>query len=301
MSVSSSDLLVVRLKGGLGNQLFEYAAARRLALTNDVELALDCHSGFLRDKQYRRRFELGAFTLPCREARPRERFEPFERERRAIARWSSRRQAYVDRTYIEQEFIGFDPRLLAMRISGRCTIDGLWQSERYFGDIAHIVRADLQFRRDAVGENARLQDAIKREPNAVALHFRDFDRVGCGGLNNVDAVYYERACEHVVSQVRDPHFFVFTDAATPRRMPPITTAYPVTFVGPNRSEQSACEDFRLMSSCRHFITANSTYSWWAAWLGEADGSIVVTPHFAASGTVTAWGFDGLIPERWLTL
>lgn len=83
--------LIVRLKGGLGNQLFGYAAARRLALVNRAELVLDDVSGFARDWQYRRQFMLDSFNISGRRATPAERFEPFERYRRGMMKWVSRR------------------------------------------------------------------------------------------------------------------------------------------------------------------------------------------------------------------
>jgi hypothetical protein len=104
--------LIVRIKGGLGNQLFCYAAARRLALVNDAELVIDDVTGFARDQQYRRRYMLDRFNILARKATPRERLEPFERYRRGVMRLLSRRKPFVERHYLEREGIEFDERLL---------------------------------------------------------------------------------------------------------------------------------------------------------------------------------------------
>lgn len=81
--------VVVRIMGGLGNQLFCYSAARRLAVANGAELVLDDVSGFTRDRRYRRRFMLQQFGIPCRHATAAERLEPLARYRRGLARWLS--------------------------------------------------------------------------------------------------------------------------------------------------------------------------------------------------------------------
>src|SRR3979490_2538771 len=127
--------LVARVLGGLGNQLFCYAAARRLALVNDAELVIDDVTGFARDRQYRRQYALDHFTIPVRKATPQERLEPFERYRRGMMKWLSRRQPFAERSYVEQEGVDFDERLLALKIKGTLYLEGLWQGESYFKDV----------------------------------------------------------------------------------------------------------------------------------------------------------------------
>ena len=95
--------VIARIKGGLGNQLFCYAAARRLALVNGADLMLDDVTGFARDYQYRRRYALDHFNIMARKATPAERLEPFERLRRGVARAISRRLPFERRMYLEQE------------------------------------------------------------------------------------------------------------------------------------------------------------------------------------------------------
>ena len=105
--------VITRIKGGVGNQLFCYAAARRLALVNNAELVIDDVTGFARDRQYRRKYMLDRFSIPFRKATSAERLEPFERYRRGIMKWLSRRKPFAERRYLEQEGIDIDERLLA--------------------------------------------------------------------------------------------------------------------------------------------------------------------------------------------
>ena len=97
MGSSHTSKLIARIKGGLGNQLFCYAAARRLALVNNAELVIDDVTGFVRDRQYRRQYALDRFQIPARKATPAERMEPFERYRRGVAKFVARRRRPVPR------------------------------------------------------------------------------------------------------------------------------------------------------------------------------------------------------------
>ena len=110
-----SRKVVVRLKGGLGNQLFCYAAARRLAWANEAELVLDAVTGFKYDQRYRRSYALGCFRIPARLASPSEQMEPLGRIRRLIARKLSERKPLAQRRYIQQVGVDFDPGILALR------------------------------------------------------------------------------------------------------------------------------------------------------------------------------------------
>jgi hypothetical protein len=111
-------MVVARAKGGLGNYLFCYVAARRLALVNCGELFIDDVSGFVRDGQYQRQYMLDHFNIPTPKATPAERLEPLERNRRGTPRWWSRRKPFGDRCYQEQEGLDFDERLLAFKTMG---------------------------------------------------------------------------------------------------------------------------------------------------------------------------------------
>jgi len=107
--------IISRIFGGLGNQLFCYAAARRLALVNNAELVIDNVSGFMHDTDYQRQYQLDHFSIPCRKATSVELLEPFPRIRRYLKRRLNQRRPFAQRSYLVQEGIDFDPRLLAKR------------------------------------------------------------------------------------------------------------------------------------------------------------------------------------------
>lgn len=295
----SERKVVARIKGGLGNQLFCYAAARRLALANDAELVIDDVTGFARDRQYRRTYLLDRFQISCRKAAPAERLEPFERARRAILKWANRRRPFSERTYLEQEGLDFDPRLLDYKVRSTVYLDGLWQSEGYFKDVETVIRKDLEIA-PPQDEAVRRLAAQIRELKAVAIHVRWFDLPGMPSAYNLPATYYHRAMAPLERRVEKPFYALFSD--DPRAAAATLALAPDRLLVVDRAGKDGdpVTDLWLMTQCRHFIIANSTFSWWGAWLGERLGSVVIAPAMRINGKA-AWGFSGLLPERWLTV
>lgn len=292
----TSEMKVVsRIRGGLGNQLFCYAAARRLAIANNAELVIDDVTGFARDAQYAREYSLDNFRIPARKATPAERLEPFERLRRGFAKAVSRIKPFPERSYLEQEGIDFDARLLDFKVRDTVYLDGLWQSEEYFRDIADVIRADLQIIPPADELNAGLAMDIESS-TAVAVHVRWFEQPGGGGAHNLTAAYYKRAIAVMEERIRSPKYFLFSDNPE-AAVKLIGLPENRVCVSNNKGQGNAYADLWLMSQCRHFITANSTFSWWGAWLGVAPDKFVVSPA-QKMGTLTAWGFAGHLPDAW---
>lgn len=283
--------VVVRIKGGLGNQLFCYAAARRLALTNDLELVIDDVTGFVRDRTYQRRYRLDSFTIPCRKALSWERMAPLERGRRAIAKWIARSRPFDSRAYVEQERHSFDPRLLKLRPSRSIYLDGLWQDERYFADISDTLRSDLRLQLAPTSANQAIALRIS-SCQSVALHVRWFDAPTLAGTGrNVCDLYYREAINKIEANLNSPHYFLFSDdiaAAIVKLGLPAGRFTPVVH---NCGDEGAIFDLWLMTQCRHFITANSTFSWWAAWLGRPQNGLILMPGDMPR-LDGAWAWDG---------
>jgi hypothetical protein len=298
--MSQANKIIARIKGGLGNQLFCYAAARRLALATGSELVLDDVTGFARDALYRRQYVLDRFEIPCRRATPWERMEPFERLRRGFAKAASRRLPFERRPYLEQEGEGFDPRLLALKPKGTLYLDGLWQSEHYFEDVKDRLRADLRIvpPSDAANRDMAARIAAKA---AVSLHVRWFAPAGSDVRENAMPQYYRRAVALMRERRPDAHFFLFSDDPAAARDVLDLPAEHVTVVDHNRSDDMAYADLWLMSQCRDLVLSNSTFSWWAAWLAEGAGPVGVVAPGPDSVDAGAWNFSPLVPERWRLL
>jgi hypothetical protein len=289
--------IIVRIKGGLGNQLFCYAAARRLALVNNAELVIDDITGFARDRQFRRDYALDHFHIQALKATSSERLEPFERYRRGVMKWLSRRKPFAERHYLEQEGLDFDERLLALKVIGPLYLDGYWQSEGYFKDVEHTIREDLQIVPPTDEQNQRMAEVI-RNSQAVALHVRWFEAPDRAGSHNASADYYQRAIALMDEKIDSPHYFLFSDDPVAARAKFVLPEGRVTFVSHNRGDENAYADLWLITQCRHVITANSTFSWWGAWLNPNEDKIVIAPKrwFANQTDVL-----DLFPQSWVTL
>jgi hypothetical protein len=293
--------IIPRIFGGLGNQLFCYAAARRLAYANNAELVIDADSGFVRD-DYQRRYQLSHFNIPYRNATSVERLEPFSRVRRYLKRGINRWRKFEERSFIQQEGIDFDHRLLAVKPYGTVYLEGYWQSEQYFKDVEPLIREELRI----ISPVDEINVAMAKRMNgclAVAVHVRFFDAPQERGVHNAPADYYKQAVARMESLKPDAHYFVFSDQpAAARTCIPLPDDC-ITLVSHNQGEENAYADLWLMTQCQHFIIANSTFSWWGAWLKESPGKLVIAPGFKIIGAerVTSWGFEGLIPDSWIII
>jgi Glycosyl transferase family 11 len=290
--------IIPRIYGGLGNQLFIYAAARRLALVNNAELVLDDVSGFAYDDVYHRHYQLDHFNIYCRKATAKELLKPFSRVHRYLKRKWSQFLPFEQRAYLVQEGIDFDSRLLYFKPRGTVYLEGYWQSEDYFKDIADTLRQELKIKPPNDAVNLLMAEQI-RSCTSVAVHVRFFDEPHARATNNVVSDYYSRAIESMECLAPAAHYFIFSDQpALARGRIPLPDAR-VTLVAHNQGDRHAYADLWLMTQCHHFIVANSTFSWWGAWLACDRRAHVIAPGFELRHGKMAWGFKGLLPSEWI--
>ena len=279
--------MTVQIGGGLGNQLFQYATARRLALRNDVPLVIDHLSGFARDF-YKRRFLLDRFAIRGETIAARSSYASnWGRLRRRIRVRINQSRNFADRTYFQEDEKRFDPRMLDLLVTRPIYLEGYWQYEGYFSDIRETLCEELTLRTPHDAENLEMARRIG-SVEAVCLHVRRLHGVpntrdakpvmDPSWKHYIDPSYFQKAVELLAQNVGSPHFFVFADYPDWAREH-IRAPYPIEFVTHNGAERDY-EDFWLMSQCRHFIVANSTFSWWAAWLSQNPHKIVIAPKNA---------------------
>lgn len=296
----TKNKLIVRICGGLGNQLFCYAAARRLALTNNAELVIDDTSGFSYDCLYQRKYQLDHFHIPCRKAKSWERLEPFSRIRRYLKRKINIRFPFEYRNFIIQEKTDYDQRLLELNFHGTVFMEGYWQSENYFKSIEETIRQDLRITPPTDKKNLCLAKNISRN-NAVAVHARFFDEPNENSVHNAPSNYYKIATKKILETSHDAHFFLFSDRPEAAKKLISLPDNLITCVSHNIGDEAAYADLWLMTHCKHFIIANSTFSWWGAWLGENKQKQIIAPSFKIPNGKMSWGFNGLIPEEWICI
>ena len=181
-------------------------------------------------------------------------------------------------------------------MSGMTYLMGNWQSEKYFKHAEDSIRSDFSFKTPLTGRNAEVATLIKNSV-AVSMHVRRGDMAvnptafAVHGLCTLD--YYRRAVEYVTARVVHPVFFIFSDDMSWVREH-LHVEHPCHYIEHNKGPESY-NDMRLMSMCRHHIIANSSFSWWGAWLDPRGDKIVVAPdHWFAAG------FDSsdIIPSTW---
>jgi len=306
-------VVIVRLKGGLGNQMFQYAAAKALATARGVRLGLDL-TAF--DADPKRRFELDRLPISATIASPRAIFRvtarPQTRSQRALTR-SARalarvarlppdrelgllRPLGVDRRVYSEPHFHFDPNF--QNLPPDVYLDGYWQSERYFAGIADKLRRELTVGAAAQSEARDLERAI-RSTESVGVHVRRGDYVTdertAAYHGTCDPDYYRAAAERVREVAGQPHFFVFSDDPGWVRTD-LAFLSPSTVIGPGGRTRPH-DDMRLLSLCRHAIIANSSFSWWGAWLNDRPGKRVVAPArwFSDPSIDTS----DLLPKDWL--
>lgn len=269
---------VVRLNGGLGNQLFQYALGRSIQLRTGASVRYDL--GFFEQgvgPHVQRHFALAPFKLSCERASERQ-IELAKHRGSRIRAWmhAIHPRLAPEQPVLDRPDMRFNPGLL--RLERDAYIDGYWQSERYFSDVAAQLREDLALREAPVNENARLADLIG-QCNAVSVHVRRGDYVthpiSSSHHAPCSAAYYAHAMRHQLEASPDAHFFVFSDDHAWARAH-LRPSAPIIFVDHNGAA-AAHEDLRLMSLCNHHIIANSSLSWWGAWLNPAPTRRVIAP------------------------
>ena len=194
----------------------------------------------------------------------------------------------------DDRILGFEPR-------DGCYIDGLWQNEKYFKDIPDILRKDLTFSAPKDPLNVDMQVAM-RESNSVGLHVRWFEPVGASAVNNISVDYYNRALDVIEDKVENPQYFIFSDDPSAAIKKLRLENRNVVLVDHNIGETGAHSDMWLMSNCKHMITANSTFSWWGAWLIQDANKVVIYPNPIQEdvGTTKApWNLTGSQPLGWV--
>lgn len=297
-------MIVPRILGGLGNQMFQYALGRRLSLERGEPLRLDVSGlkrGGLRtlglnhlalDPVYSSVEEVRALKSVV--ARFPENIVP----RKWIPRSLRRDQPVSERHYKEVEGFRFDPQVLTA--PSPLYLDGYWQSERYFDSIQDVIHADFRVRTPLSGKNAHVAQAIA-ECESVSLHVRRGDYASNPEIRAVHGLcsleYYATAVTHMIGALRAPRFFVFSDdhSWTARHLELPGNS---VFVDHN-SAASDYEDLRLMSRCRHHVIANSSFSWWGAWLNARADKIVVAPRRWVVDTM--WTCPDICPPDWVRL
>jgi len=282
---SEKTLKIVWFLGGLGNQMFQYAFYKSLEhyfknvkadisgfknypLHNGLELERIFHLSVNKSSSFENVILGGGNSL-------------FARARRKIST--------LNRCYFEKK--NFDPHIFENK--KRTYYWGYWQSEKYFNHIADQIRTDFTFKNQLNEKNLQVADAIART-SAVSVHVRRGDYVNHSVLGGVcDTEYYRKAIDHINSKVPDATYFIFSDdIAWCKEHLGIENCH---YIDWNKEKESYI-DMQLMSLCKHNIIANSSFSWWGAWLNSNPEKIVIAPSKWHNEEIC--DINDIIPNKW---
>lgn len=283
---------VVRIAGGLGNQLFQYCFARSLALRRNLKIFLDISyysHGF-------RRYLLPEFNTIQQIVSP-EKLKQLLKWRnifyfRVINKLLPARQKKYYREQVGP--MGIDEHV--DRLTGIKYLEGYWQHKNYFQSVWGEIKRELQLKQKGATCIAWQKKIASHA--SVSIHIRRGDYVTNARIREQHGYcsqeYYDRAVCEMTQRVNQPVFFIFSDDVAWVQKNFIMH-YPCEIVSSN--DLTECEELFLMSACKHNIIANSTYSWWGAWMNEHDKKIVIAPQ-KWSNTPSA-RFENIVPETWI--
>jgi len=291
-------MIITKLSGGLGNQLFQYAVARHLAQQHNTELKLDI-TAFKDDRL--RSYALSPFNI-IENIASEEEIQLLKASTPSfftrLNRKFLRQPLKLPSSYVREKHFHFDPEILSL--SNNCYLEGYWQSEKYFASITNLICNEFSIKAPPTLLNMTLAETMKA-CNSVSIHIRRGDYITSLSASNThgvcDIAYYQRALEYLSNKIDSLHFFIFSDDPDWVKIN-FNIPYQSTYVTRNDAI-NGFEDLRLMSQCQHHIIANSTFSWWGAWLSSNPNKIVIAPQ--QWFVVTDKNTEDMIPTKWKRL
>ncbi|UTW62731.1 alpha-1,2-fucosyltransferase [bacterium SCSIO 12741] len=306
-------MLIVKLRGGMGNQMFQFAFAHSLAEKLNTELYYD--DSLLRMKPSNDQTLLRDFSLEC-----------FELSAKPITGWN--RYRYVGVPYHvkghrwynflgnlffpKKELIETDRRFHAEYLKaqdGTCMV-GSFQSEKYFKDSRELVCKDFTFKSKITGAEPELANRISSN-HSVGLHVRRGDYVNDPDfkeiLGHIGKLYYQRAIQELEKKHQDLTYFIFSDDpewAEEHIGKGVLQGRPFQVVRPGQHDRQDAVEMYLLSLCKHFVISNSTFSWWSAWLSNHPEKMVIAP---AEWVSTPWKENyqahpaDIVPDNWIRM
>lgn len=298
-------MIVTRLSYGLANQMFQYAAGRALALRNKQPLKLDLSffdSSTTDNRSAHEEYGLKIFkgieqigVMPSEEVHSiRSRYED-KLVYRSLNKFKKTLGLQPLYTYCwERELLKFEIDVLSKK--GKLIyLNSYFQNELYFRDMEEVIRADFEFKEAAIDKlNAGLGQKMQSE-ESVSVHIRRGDYVGVRFVAPIE--YYQNALAYLTSKLRSPSFYIFSDDPEWAKAN-LNIEGNSSYITHNVASESY-KDMYLMSQCKHNIIANSSFSWWGAWLNNHKDKIVVSPTewFPERGVSAS----DVVPATWLLL
>ncbi|NHZ84837.1 MAG: hypothetical protein GWP19_03035 [Planctomycetia bacterium] len=302
-------MIIVKINGGLGNQLFQYAVARAISIKLNRKLLLD--DSWYRDihslenqsdpnATTKRDFLLNNFNIQSRVIS--KAHINFIKRLEIRSKQSTFLKFLLDGPLNNFSFEKIDHAnfsLMAVEKSPNVYLTGYWQNNNIIEEYKNLFSGELLLKHPISTHNETYLKSII-STNSVAIHFRRGDYISKPNTRKVHAAcsddYYYKSIEYIQKKNSNLHYFIFSDDISWVRNN-FTFSTNITFVD---NEKPVYEHLFLMSQCKHQITANSTFSWWAAWLNPNKDKIIITPKY--------WYYDKQlnntvirIPKEWIII
>ncbi len=293
-------MVIVKLMGGLGNQMFQYALARSLSLHHNVDFKMD--SSFLLDRTSNskdiviRDYDLSIFNIV-------ENFATLEEVQKLKKKIFNNKRVdlltkkvlSIKRTYVKEPHFHFFPEIFTL--GPDIYLDGYWQTEKYFLNYENTIRKDFTFKNPPGKNIPELLNKIK-DCNAVCVNVRRGDFLVNSYHGAISTDYYERGASIIREKIGNLHFFIFSDDIKWCQQN-LKFSDATTYVTHEYAGEKFSDYLRSMIHCKHFIIPNSTFGWWAAWLNNNDDKIVIAPQtWFGSGPKDT---QDIIPDNWIKI
>lgn len=297
-------MICVAIFGGLGNQMFQYAFGRALAFKFNTELVIDdsfFKKGHKLNYATERSYDLLIYKLPVRKVTSIELYflRPLYLRIVNVISINLGFGGIQNSKYFVENSIGINK--LINRIGLNCYITGYWQCYKYFENVDDLLRKEFSFPEILDIDLIKVLTKIKKECS-VSIHIRRGDYLN-PDISHTHALcsfeYYNNAIIYMNSHLTNISYYIFSDDINWVKENFVLPAN-TTFISGNNGKNNYI-DMQLMSECKHNIIANSSFSWWAAWLNTNVNKIIVAPKLWYSNELHNLNTIDLIPDSWVRL
>lgn len=285
-------MLIIKILGGLGNQMFQYAFYKALiekgysvkADISDFE-GYSLHNGYELKKVFDINIKQSTISENYKVGKLKSKIDKY------LLKWGLKKNYYAD--FLPIDAITYHPEVF--NIKSDMYLWGYWQSYKYFEDIKTKILSDFIFNECLDEKNKMIMEMISNT-NSVSLHIRRGDYVDNKIVENICTnIYYKNAVEYIMKNVQNPKFFIFSNDIEWCKEKFLLDN--VVYV--DNSGENSYKDMQLMSKCKHNIIANSTFSWWGAYLNQNADKIVICPNKWFN--ISAYHMDDIYPEDWIKM
>jgi hypothetical protein len=289
-------MLIVKIYAGLANQMFQFALYKSL-LDKGAPAFTDTNS-FLPKWEFEKVSLENVFeNVKLNNADPLIIKRLHDNEKDVLSKIKRKLHIYKDSFFVEPKFSYND---FIFHLQGDYYLQGFWQSEQYFKNIESQIRHDFQFKAFANSKNVEVSEKMKRS-NSVAVHIRkgaDYKKQSTAGTCDIN--YYKAAVDHMKKNIPDAKFYVFSDNHAWVKENLNDFDFEAIDWNPTSGKENYL-DMQLMSCCKNNIIANSSYSWWGAWLNNNSSKIVIGPNKWFSQEGPDFDSTTILPNGWIGL